>query len=159
MKKPEKKKSGKKKTDADDSPKFTSKALQRDFNKKMKALVRDVKKETQATIKNVLKEAKRKLSEGSELVMNDVLNSIVSTVASADAPVTGKKGPKANKAPVAPESNGEATATEAQTATRRTGPRKTKAAAPAVAQKPVVTRRRRAAEEAAPEAPASPDQE
>lgn len=98
MKKPEKKKEGKKKTAANtDNNKLTSKQLQRDFNKRMKVLVREVRKETQVTIKNVLKEAKRKINEGSEFVMNDVLNSIVNTVDSAEKAVTGTKEPKAGK--------------------------------------------------------------
>ncbi len=97
MKKPEKKKTGKKKAAPGNTNKLASKDLQRDFNKRMKILVRDIKKETQATIKSVLKEAKRKIHEGSEFVMNDVLNSIVTTVESAEAAVTGKKEPKQKK--------------------------------------------------------------
>lgn len=97
MKKPEKKKTGKKKAAAGNTNKLASKDLQRDFNKRMKILVRDIRKETQITIKNVLKEAKRKIHEGSEFVMNDVLNSIVTTVESAEAAVTGKKESKPKK--------------------------------------------------------------
>ena len=98
MKKPEKKKEGKKKAaGANSGNKLATKQLQRDFDKRMKVLVRDIKKETQATIKNALKEAKRKLNEGSEFVMNDVLNSIVNTVDTAEKAVTGTKEPKVGK--------------------------------------------------------------
>lgn len=97
MKKPEKKKTGKKKATAKNPNKLGSKDLQRDFNKRMKILVRDIKKETQVTIKNALKEAKRKLHEGSEFVMNDVLNSIVTTVEGAEEAILGKKEPKSSK--------------------------------------------------------------
>lgn len=97
MKKTEKKKTGKKKAAGEKSNKSASKQMNRDFNKKMKTLVRDIKKETQTTIKNVLKDAKRKLNEGSEFVMNDVLNSIATTVESAEKAVSDTKKTKVGK--------------------------------------------------------------
>lgn len=160
MKKPEKKKAGKKKTAEDSAPKSSREALQREFNKKMKTLVRDINKETKATIKNALKEAKLKLKKEAELLMNEVLQALVITGSNPEAAETEQKSAKGKKAlAAAPESNAEAPAVEAQTATRLTGPRKTKSLAP-VAPKPVVTRRRRATtEQATSEAPASSDQE
>lgn len=129
--------------------------MQQDFNKRMKILVRDIKKETQATIKNALKEARLKLNEGSEFVMNDVLNSIVSTVESAEKAVTGTKEPKAGKKikevlhieDDEKEEEAPAPATPAKSTARKVGTRTaapkpgTNKAAPA-AKKPAVSRAR-----------------